>query len=62
MMRKYKGELILTAQLGGSETDRYEITGESKKQVMKELKDLASRVECKYSVYTNHDYVITRIA
>lgn len=61
-MPNYKGELILTHQLGGYEIDRYTITGTTKKQVYKNLKELSSQIECQYSVYTNHDLVVTRIA
>jgi len=57
----YKGELILTAQLGGFETGRHTITGNNKKKVMEELKALSRQVEYLYSVYTNHDYLITKI-
>lgn len=57
----FKGELILTAQLGGYETGRYEVLGNNKNKVLEKLKALSRQVECLHSVYTNHDYIITKI-
>lgn len=61
-MRQYKGELIISYALCGSEIDRYTLHGDNKKRLQKALQELSGDVEYKYSTWINCDYLIKRIS
>ena len=54
----YKGKLIITHQLGETIQGIHELKGNNKAELFQQLKELSSKVESLYSVYSNHTYYI----